>query len=130
MFLIQSTQPVETVTTTQTQVNLQTLSPCSTYWVVVTAVNCGLRLSSDPQLLGLFNASVFTLALCPGLGFRCSDWIGINVTNKIADIESALNSVLTSQCFVSDSACFANNGFTCNREDTMVTFRYAEWHYM
>ena len=119
-------QPVETVTTAQRQVNLQNLNPCSTYWIVVTAVNCGLRISSSPQLLGLFNPSEFSIALCPGRGFQCSEWIGVNVTSKVADIESSLSSVLTSQCLLSDSTCFTNGGFTCNGDDSMVIFRYVD----
>lgn len=119
-------QPVETITTIQRQVNLQDLNPCSTYWIVITAVNCGLRISSSPQLLGLFNSSEFSIALCPGGSFQCSEWIGINVTSKVADIESALSSVLTSQCLLSDSTCFANSGFTCYGDDSMVIFRYVD----
>lgn len=124
--LIQSMQPVETLTTAQRQVYLQDLNPCSTYWVVITAVNCGLRISSSPQLFGLFSPSEFSIALCPGHGFLCSEWIGVNVTSKVADIESALSSVLTSQCLLSDSTCFTNSGFTCYGDDGMVIFRYVD----
>ena len=109
----------------QTEVYLQNLAPCSAYWIVITAVNCGLRISSSPQLLDLFNSSVFTLSLCPETDFVCSDWIRVDVANKVADIENVLSSVLTSQCLLNNVTCFANSSFTCSMDDSMVTFRYA-----
>ena len=49
------------------------------------------------------------------------------MTSKVADVESALNSALT-QCLLRDSTCFTNSGFTCSDDDSMVTFRYVNWH--
>ena len=119
-------QPLGTVTAAynQTEVNVQNLSPCSTYWIVVTAVNCGLRISSSPQLLGLFNSSEFTVALCPGSDFSCSDWLGVTLESKIASVEDILSSVLTTQCLLNNVSCFAGSTFTCSVDDSMVTFRY------
>lgn len=122
-------QPVDIIRTTQSEVVLQILSPCSTYWVVVTSVNCGLRISTSPQLLSLFNSSLFSISLCPGGDFSCSDWIVFNLTRKLADVENTLSSALASQCQLSNLTCFPNSSFTCSVNDNSAVFRYVCLHH-
>lgn len=114
--------PLGTVTTSLMEVNLDNLAPCSTYWIVVTSVNCGLRISSGPEVLSLFKPTVFTFSLCPGSGFSCNDWIGVNVASKVADVENILYSALTSQCLLNNLTCFANSEFNCSVDDSMAIF--------
>ena len=113
---------MSTIQTSQRQIVLQSLSPCSTYWIVVTAINCRLRITSEAHLLGLYDSTPFNITLCPGENFRCNDWVRADALSKVGDVESVLSSVLTSQCLVSNLPCYAESGFTCFMGDNMVTF--------
>ena len=105
------------------QIILQNLNPCSTYWVVVTAVNCGLRRTSEPRLIDLHESTPYNITFCQGENFRCRDWITLDMNNKISDIERTLSSVLTSQCVASQPLCFARSRFSCDIMDSgVVTF--------
>ena len=115
---------MNTIQTSQRQVVLQSLSPCSTYLVVVTAINCGLRITSEAHLLGLYDSTPFNITLCPGENFKCSDWITEDMMSKVADIESVLNSVLISQCLVRNLSCYVGSGFICSMDESMATFEY------
>lgn len=48
--------PVEIFHTSRPRVTIDTLNPCLSYWVVVTAIDCVSRVSSSPQLIGLFES--------------------------------------------------------------------------
>ena len=104
------------------QTVLQNLNPCSTYWVVVSAVNCGLRIASEARLINLYESTPFNITFCPGENFGCNDWITVDLMNKIGDVETALNSVLTTQCLAASLPCYLGSRFSCNVDSSVVTF--------
>lgn len=113
---------MSTIRTSGQQITLQNLSPCSTYWVVVTAINCGLRIKSVPRHIELYESTPFNSTFCPGEKFICNDWINVDMTSKVADTENVLNSVLASRCLLSSPPCYRGSRFVCYMDSSMVTF--------
>ena len=101
---------------------LQGLSPCSMYWVVVTAINCGLRVTSDAHILGLYESTPFNVTFCLEQSVACTDWIAVDVINKLNDVESFLNSAFTAQCPASNRPCYRDSEFSCSTDNRMVIF--------
>ena len=58
-------QLVSATQTNARQITFQNLDTCSTYWVTVTALNCGLRIRSEPYLLGLGTNAQVVLCMLP-----------------------------------------------------------------
>ena len=111
-FLIKSHQ------TDQPNVTIDGLSPCMSYWSVVTAemVGCDNPLSTQPQAIDLFQSSRFEFALASEDTSPCREWIAEDFTGKVADIENALISELAASCGMS-VPCMANSQFTCQGRD-------------
>ena len=101
---------------------LHGLSPCSMYWVVSTAVNCGLRVSGDAYLLGLYESTPFNITFCLGQSFVCTDWIGVDVVTKLAQVEGVLTSVINKECPIGIAPCYTESEFSCSTDNRMVLF--------
>ena len=112
-----------TVRTSEGQVELLGLSPCSVYWVIPIAVNCGLRVSGDAYLLGLYRTTPFNLTFCLGQTFMCTDLIGVNAVTKLAEVEEVLTSVIAAECSTDSTPCYASSEFSCSTDNTIVLFK-------
>lgn len=113
---------MRTIQASESQVILQNLNPCSLYWVVVTAINCGLHIMSEPRLIELYEPAPLNITFCPGDRFICSDWINVDVMSKVASTENVLSSIITSQCPAGNLPCYRRSRFVCYVDSSMVTF--------
>ena len=113
---------MKTIQTSERQVVLQSLNPCSFYWVVVTAINCGLRVMSEPRFIEPYEPAPFNITFCPGEKFICSDWINVDMMSKVAGTENILSSILTSQCLAGNLPCYRGSRFVCHVDSSTVTF--------
>ena len=115
---------VSSIRTTDTQVIIQNLEPCTSYWTTVTAVNCGTKISSTPQLIGLKDPTSYQLVanLASSVG-PCSTWITVNTARKVTDVENGLRLPLVLCGYT--IPCFANSQWSCVANDpTKAIFRY------
>ena len=104
--------PVRTFLTNQSRVTINGLSPCLSYWVVVTATGCA-RVDSSPELLGVFDSANFQFAISLEDNTPCTVWIADNFARKISDVQNLISSELeTSSCRMS-IPCMANSDLTC-----------------
>lgn len=87
----------------------------------MTAVNCGTRISSTAELVGLKDPADFTLTVnLPNSVGECGDWIKMNTATKINNLETALRN----GCGTS-IPCFANSRWSCvDGDPTKATFEY------
>ena len=112
--------PVRTFQSNQPRVTLTGLSPCLSYWVVVTAVDCTNRVSSAPRLIGLADPVDFKMIISEST-VSCGAWIADNSARKLSDILNKMNDALESRCGMS-VPCMANSRFTCGNDPSAVTF--------
>ena len=87
------------------------------------AVNCGLRVSGDVYLLGLYESTPFNITFCLGQTFMCTDLIGVNAVAKLAEVEGVLTSAIAAECPTDNTPCYAGSEFSCSRDNTMVLFK-------
>ena len=82
----------------------------------MTAVNCGTKISSTPQLIGLKDPERFTLVanLASSVGL-CSTWITVNTERKISDVENGLRLPLVLCGF--SIPCYAYSQWSCKDDD-------------
>ena len=101
---------------------VRNLDACTSYWTTVTAVNCGTKISSSSQLIGLKDPANYQLVanLASSVGL-CSTWIADNTARKINDVENGLRLPLLLCGF--SIPCYANSRWSCNTNDpTKATF--------
>ena len=99
----------------QSEVSIDSLDPCLSYWVVVASeiLDCDDQLSTQPQVIGLFQPSRFTFALSVEDAAPCREWITEDIVGKVSDVDNYLNSALVASCGMS-APCTANSQFTCD----------------
>ena len=99
-------------------VTIPTLNPCSAYFVRVSAVTCGTRVTSDVQLLNLFDTTPFSATVSIPTSFdTCKTWIATLTGRGIPDIEASLNRTSFEQC-QTFAPCYANSSFNCLETDS------------
>jgi hypothetical protein len=96
---------------------ISNLDPCLSYFVRVSAVNCGSRVTSDPMLLDLKDSAPFsmTLSVPVNLG-TCNAWVASIGDRGIADIHNSLNSTSIARCGTI-APCFSESTLTCSETD-------------
>ena len=106
---------VGTFQANQSEVAIESLNPCLSYWVVVTSeiLDCDDQLSTQPQVIGLFQPSRFKFALSVEDAAPCREWIAEDIVEKVSDMDNSLNSALVATCGIS-APCTANSQFTCD----------------
>ena len=99
------------------QVSIRNLDACTGYWATVTAINCGAKISSEPQLIGLKDPQRYELVanLASSVG-PCDTWINTNTARKVNDIENGLRLPLL-LCGYS-IPCYGYSQWSCNEGDT------------
>ena len=102
-------------------VTIPNLDACSAYFVRVTAVNCGTRITSDAMLLDLHDTSFFSMTVSiPSTFDTCVSWIS-SIT--IANVQSALNSTSLQRCGYL-APCFTDSNLTCIKgENSKAIFK-------
>ena len=115
---------VDVMRTNDIVVNIQNLDPCSAYFVRVSAVNCGVDVTSDAKLLDIFDSTSFSLTLSIPTSFdTCVTWLASIRDTGIRDIHTSLNRTSLRQCGYF-APCFAYSAFNCSDDDiTKATFR-------
>lgn len=123
-FLEQSLR-VDTIPTQTGQVQtIPNLDPCISYFVRVSAVNCGSRVASVPMLLDLKETTAFsmTLSIPVNLG-TCNAWLATIGDRGIVDIHASLNVTSIRRCGTI-APCFAESTLTCSETDnTKAVFK-------
>ena len=97
--------------------NAENLETCDSYWVIVTAVNCEARVSSEPKEIGLKDPLRSELTVGLNDDESCSTWISQNTDSKLRDVERYLLSALGGPCEVTNP-CIANSRWTCTDDQT------------
>ena len=102
----------------QSQASAFNLEACNDYWVVVTAVHCGRRSSSEPKLTGFYDATSLEVSLSlRGSGYTCGEWMTLDSQQKLMDMETALRRAEAS-CTFGQIPCFRNSMWVCSDEDS------------
>lgn len=108
--------------TNHSRVTIDNLVPCLSYWVVVTSVDCVNRISSSPQLLGLFDLLLFKFSMSFGDTVSCKTWIVEDFARKLSDVQNVVSAAMEdSSCGVS-IPCVANSQFTCRNDPNLITY--------
>jgi hypothetical protein len=107
--------PAENFQANFSQIHINGLNPCLSYWVVVTSdvIGCDNQLSSQPQVIGYFQSSEFKFAISIEDITSCEEWIAVDPAGKATDVEMALNSQLESSSCGTSVPCMARSQFTC-----------------
>ena len=115
---------VDVMRTNDVVVNIPSLNPCSAYFVRVSAVNCGTRVTSDPMLLDIFDSTSFSTCLSIPASFdTCDAWVANISGRDIRDIQISLNRTSFQQCGYF-APCFAYSTFNCSENDNKkATFK-------
>ena len=96
---------------------ISNLDSCLSYFVRVSAVNCGSRVTSDPKLLDLKDTTTFSMTLSIPVNFgTCNAWLAMIGDSGIMDIHSSLNRTTIQQCTII-APCFAESTLTCSETD-------------
>ena len=98
------------------QVSIRNLDACTGYWATVTAINCGARITSTAQLIGLKDPQSYELVanLASSVG-PCDTWINTNTARKITDLENGLRLPLLLCGF--SIPCYGYSQWSCNADD-------------
>ena len=100
---------------------LSSLDACSAYYVQVSAVNCGTRITSDTVLLDLLDYSPFSVTLSlTDIVTSCDAWVASSTNIKVMDLENALMVVPLQRC--THIPCLAYSRLTCT-DSTKANFR-------
>ena len=116
--LFEQSLRIRTIPTQNGQVQtIPNLDPCLSYFVRVSAVNCGSRVTSDPKLLDLKETTTFsmTLSIPVNLG-TCNAWLATIGDRGIVDIHASLNRTTIQQCRTI-APCFAESTLSCSETD-------------
>ena len=115
---------VDVTRTNNKLVTIPNLDPCSAYFVRVSAVTCGTRVTSDVQLLDLYDTTAFSVTVSIPTTFdTCKTWIATLTGRGIADIEASLNRTSFERCRTF-APCYANSSFYCSETDkSKATFK-------
>ena len=91
--------------------------------MVVTAIYCGRRSDSEPQLTGFKDVTSFqVIATLGGSDTSCSEWITVDSQQKIMDMENGLRRAEISCGF--QIPCFRNSQWMCTGDDsTKILFQ-------
>ena len=117
-FFLDQSLRIDTIPAQTGQVQtIPNLDPCFSYFVRVSAVNCGSRVTSDPMLLDLKETTALslTLSIPVNLG-TCNTWLTTNGDRGIMDIHASLNRTSIQQC-ATIAPCFAESTLTCSETD-------------
>lgn len=104
-------------------VRVDSLSPCSEYWVIATAKNCTAEVSSPAQLLSLFQPVHFEFLISIGDTSTCRRWVVEDLAKKISDVQNSVSTALEDDISCGMSVpCVANSQFTCGSDPKVVNF--------
>lgn len=110
-----------TVRTNDLQMTFNTLDMCTAYYVQVSAVNCGTRITSDSALIDHLDSSTLSITLSlDNLINTCNAWVLSNTNSKIMDVENHLRVVSLQRC--TNIPCLAYSSLTCI-DTTKANFR-------
>lgn len=117
---------MRTFRTNDSRVVLNNLNPCTSYWVVVTAIDCTNRVTGAPQSVGLFQPLLFRLIISIDNSIPCQAWILDNSARKLSDIGLSITTTLRSSPCNSgvSTPCTSNSRFTCGADPSRVIY---EW---
>ncbi len=108
-------------TRSSTGILIDNLDPCTSYWVIATAIGCINRVASSPQLVGVLRSEEFIFDIILGLDQSCTTWIRDDFSTKISDVDNSLGEGSFCRTLIS---CVANSKFTCDQSDPQtVTYR-------
>ena len=108
--------------TNESNILIENLSPCVSYWVVGTAIYCFNRLSTSPQSIDLLEPKRFNLAVSLENYDTCGSWIINDFTRKISDIQNSILAALRdSSCNIIVS-CVADSQFTCGNDPNIANY--------
>ena len=125
LYLNQQTLLNDVMRTNDQLVTIPNLNPCSAYFVQVSAVNCGTRITSNAMLLDLKDITSFSLTVSiPTTFATCSAWVATITSRDIADVQDSLNVTSIQRCGGFIPPCFADSSLTCSQtDDTKATFK-------
>lgn len=110
-----------TARTNNLQMTFDTLDMCTAYYVQVSAVNCGTRITSDSALIDHLDSSTLSITLSlDSVINTCNAWVLSNTNRKIMDVENYLRVVALQRC--TNIPCLAYSSLTCI-DTTKVNFR-------
>ena len=106
--------PVSVYRTRQPRATIDGLSPCISYWVIVTALDCSNRIKSSPELVGLFQPVQFEFLITISDTDTCRRWVVEDFHRKISDVQDSISTALENDVSCAMSVpCVANSQFTC-----------------
>ena len=109
------------VRTNNLQMTFNSLDPCTAYFVQVSAVTCGTRITSNAILIDLLDSSTLSVTLSlDDAVTTCNAWVASNSNSKIMDLENNLRVVSLQRCTA--IPCLAYSSLTCI-DSTKVNFR-------
>ena len=109
------------VRTNDLQMTFNSLDPCIAYYVQVSAVTCGTRITSDAMLIDLLDSSALSINLSLDDSITtCNAWVASNTNSKIMDVENHLRVISLQRCTA--IPCLTYSSLTCV-DSTKVNFR-------
>ena len=105
--------------TNNLSVVISNLDPCQRYWVTVSSVNCGSKITSSPREIGLQEEAHFRFFIILDMGDSCSTWV--QQEQNLAEVERAVATELEN-CSL-DVMCSADNGLSCGSNHTDAVYR-------
>ncbi len=115
---------MKVIQSNQSIITIDNLSPCLSYWVVVTSVDCINRVSSSPKLLGLFELVQFKFSMSFGDSVSCKTWIIEDYARKLSDVQISVSAALEHSSCGMPIPCFANSHFTCGNDPKASLINY------
>ena len=110
-----------TVRTNNLQMTIDSLDQFTAYYVQVSAVNCGTRITSESVLIDLLDSSTLSITLSlDNVINTCNAWVLSNTNRKIMDVENHLRVVSLQRCTAIPSLAYST--LTCV-DTTKVNFR-------
>lgn len=115
--------PVDILQTSQTRATITNLSPCLSYWAVVTAVDCINRISSLPQLVSAFQPIQFELFITLEESVSCQTWVTDNFFGKISNVRNSVNAALLDSTCGLPLSCLSDSQFVCGSDSSKATLQ-------
>ena len=89
---------------------------------MVSSLDCVNRVSSSPQLLGLFDLALFQLSISFGKIVSCKTWIVEDFASKLSDIQNSLTTAMEESSCGLPMPCVANSQFTCGNDPNSINY--------
>ncbi|XP_064384249.1 uncharacterized protein LOC135333252 isoform X3 [Halichondria panicea] len=99
------------------QYSISGLDACTTYWFAVKSASCAAEVFSSPARLNTSSdVSPFDFSIQLQGNESCAQWVGLNTTKKISELEKLMLSILhsdTESCNLRDTYCFKETVLEC-----------------